>query len=67
MDRQTHRAIWDFPASEKGKKCLPYTPTMEWLQIYKNKLIKIKKGIGIPNIWIVYHVVSLYISLDQDF
>ena len=47
MDRQTHRAIWDFPASEKGKKCLPYTPTMEWLQIYKNKLIKIKKGIGI--------------------
>ena len=33
MDRQMHREIWDFPASEEGKKCLPYAATMEWLQI----------------------------------
>ena len=29
MDRQMHREIWDFPASEEGKKCLPYAATME--------------------------------------
>ena len=29
MDEQIHREIWDFPASEEGKKCLPYTTTME--------------------------------------
>ena len=45
-----HREIWDFPASEEGKKCLPYTATMEWLQIKTNKQIKMKKGIGISTI-----------------
>ena len=29
MDGPTQREIWDFPASEEGKKCLPYTATME--------------------------------------
>ena len=40
MHGQTHREIWDFPASEEGKKCLPYTATMEWLQIKKKNKLK---------------------------
>ena len=42
MDRQTHREIWDFLASEEGQKFLPYTTTKEWLQIKQNKKKKIK-------------------------
>ena len=63
MDRQMHREMWDFLASEEGQKFLPYTTTKEWLQIKQNKK-KIKKGTGISTIWIKSKERTNYSKFD---